>query len=61
MKLNYSLEGCRTREELCYIAREYEEEMLEMVKKEVMTVIEYAECVGDIRRQVKQKLLTLNN
>lgn len=61
MKHLMSLEGCRTREEIIYQAKEFEAEAWELLRREYMNIGEYTNTISHIRTQVKQKLLNLNN
>jgi len=61
MKHLMNLDDCVTREEITYQAKEFEAEAFELLRREVMNIGEYTDSISYIRKQVKQKLLSLNN
>jgi len=61
MKHLMNLTDCRTKEELVYVANEFEQEAWELLRRELMDIVEYTDSISYIRKQVKQRLLQLNN
>lgn len=61
MKPTYSLDGCKSREELVQLATEQEDEAWELVRRQCISVFDYTEAISDIRKELKRRLLNLNN
>jgi hypothetical protein len=61
MKPTFSLDGCESREELVLVAEEQEDEVSELMRRQCINAFEYTEAILDIRKELKRRLLSLNN